>query len=125
MSAARTGQTVPVRRALLSAALALVLAGCGQATEPTKQAEELGSVAAEGALLAHDAADGASTGPFARVHSEVLGEDVHKLEPKLKQRALIRLADEISGALEELPDQPGAVAQRLDDAADRAEELAK
>jgi hypothetical protein len=125
MSAARTGQTVPVRRALLSAALALVLAGCGQATEPTKQAEELGSVAAEGALLAHDAADGASTGPFARVHSEVLGEDVHKLEPKLKQRALIRLADEISGALEELPDQPGAAGGGPDNTDKRTQKLPK
>lgn len=124
MSAARTGQTVSVRRALLLAALVL-LAGCGQPTDPKKQAEDLGSVAAEGALLAHDAADGASTGPFARVHSEVLSEDVQKLEPKLQQRALSRLADEISAALDELPDRPEAAARRLDDAADRADELAK
>jgi hypothetical protein len=125
MSAARTGQTVPVRRAVVFAALTLLLAGCGQSTEPKKQAEDLGSVAAEGALLAHDAADGSSTGPFTRVHSEVLREDVNKLEPKLKERALVRLADEISSALDELPDHPQVAARRLDDAADRAEELAK
>jgi hypothetical protein len=118
------GHNVPVRRTLLFAALALV-AGCGQPTQPKKQAEDLGSVAAEGALLAHDAADGSSTGPFTRVHSEVLREDVQKLEPKLKQRVLIRLADEIRSALDELPDEPDAAARRLDDAAARAEALAK
>jgi hypothetical protein len=124
MTAARTGQNVPVRRALLLAALVL-LTGCGQSTDPKKQAEDLGSVAAEGALLAHDAAAGDSTGPFTRVHSEVLREDVHKLEPKLKRRALSRLAEDISAALDELPDEPESAARRLDDAADRAEELAK
>ncbi|HKH30208.1 MAG TPA: hypothetical protein VKA45_04070 [Gaiellaceae bacterium] len=114
-----------MRLALVLVAVALLLAGCGESTDPKKQAEDLGSVAAEGALLAHDAADGASTGPFTRVHSEVLREDVHKLEAKLKQRPLVRLADEISSALDELPDQPDAAARRLDDAADRADELAQ
>jgi hypothetical protein len=114
-----------VRLALLLAAVVLLLVGCGESTDPKKQAEDLGSFAAEGALLAHDAADGASTGPFTRVHSEVLREDVHKLEPKLKRRRLVRLADEISSALDELPDQPDAAARRLDDASDRADELAK
>ena len=113
-----------MRRALLLAALVL-LTGCGQSTDPKKQAEDLGSVAAEGALLAHDAAAGDSTGAFTRVHSGVLGEDVYKLEPKLKQRALSRLAEDISSALDELPDEPELAARRLDDAADRADELAK
>jgi len=124
MTAARIGHNVPVRRALLLAALVLV-AGCGESTEPTKQAEDLGSVAAEGALLAHDAADGSSTGPFTRVHSDVLRKDVEKLEPKLKERPLVRLADEIASALDQLPDDAEAAGKRLDDAADRAEELAK
>jgi len=124
MTAARIGHNVPVRRALLLAALVLV-AGCGESTEPTKQAEDLGSVAAEGALLAHDADDGSSTGPFTRVHSDVLRKDVEKLEPKLKERPLVRLADEIASALDQLPDDPEAAGKRLDDAADRAEELAK
>src|SRR5215211_4738814 len=115
MRAARTGQTVPVRVALVLLALGLLVAGCGESTDPKKQAEDLGSFAAEGA----------STGPFTRVHSEVLREDVHELEPKLKQRRLVRLADEISSALDELPDQPDTAARRLDDAADRADELAK
>ena len=113
-----------MRRALLLAALVLV-AGCGESTEPTKQAEDLGSVAAEGALIAHDAADGSSTGPFTRVHSDVLRKDVEKLEPKLKERPLVRLADEIASALDQLPDDAEAAGKRLDDAADRAEELAK
>jgi hypothetical protein len=124
MTAARIGHNVSVRRALLLAALVLV-AGCGQSTQPKKQAEDLGSVAAEGALLAHDAADGSSTGPFTRVHSDVLHKDVEKLEPKLKERPLVRLAAEISSALDQLPDDPDAAGKRLDDAADRAEELAK
>jgi hypothetical protein len=124
MTAARIGHNVSVRRALLLAALVLV-AGCGQSTQPKKQAEDLGSVAAEGALLAHDAADGSSTGPFTRVHSDVLQKDVEKLEPKLKERPLVRLAAEISSALDQLPDDPDAAGKRLDDAADRAEELAK
>ena len=124
MTAARIGNNVPVRRALLLAALVLV-AGCGESTEPTKQAEDLGSVAAEGALLAHDADDGSSTGPFTRVHSDVLRKDVEKLEPKLKEPPLVRLADEIASALDQLPDDPEAAGKRLDDAADRAEELAK
>jgi hypothetical protein len=112
-----------VRRALALAAVAL-LVGCGQSTDPKQQAEELGSVAAEGALLAHDAADGDSTGPFARVHSEVLREDVEKLGPELTEPALASLAGEISAALDQLPDDPETAAPRLDAAADRAEELA-
>ena len=106
------------------AAVAL-LAGCGQATDPKKQAEDLGSIAAEGSLLAHDAADGSSTGPFTRVHSEVLRKDVEKLEPTLEGRALAQLAEEIGSALDELSDAPEAAGERLDDAADRAEELAR
>jgi hypothetical protein len=125
MTAARTGQNVPVRRALVFAALLVLLAGCGQSTNPKKQAEDLGSVAAEGALLAHATAKGDSTGPFTRVHSEVLGEDVDKLEPKLERQTLKRLARDIASALETLPDHPAAAARRLDNAADRADALAK
>jgi hypothetical protein len=124
MTAARIGHNVPVRRTLLLAALVLV-AGCGQSTEPKQQAEDLGSVAVEGALLADDAVDGSSTDPFTRVHSDVLRKDVEKLEPKLKERPLVRLADEIASALDLLPDDPEAAGKRLDAAADRAEKLAK
>jgi hypothetical protein len=114
-----------MRRALLFAALLVLLAGCGHSTDPQKQAEDLRSVAAEGALLAHATAKGDSAGPFTRVHSEVLTEDVHKLEPKLEPLALTRLARDIAFALETLPDHPAAAARRLDDAADRADALAK
>jgi hypothetical protein len=124
MTAARTGHNLSVRRALLFCALVLVT-GCGQSTDPREQAEDLGSIAAEGALLAHDAADGSSTGPFTRVHSTVLRKDVEKLEPQLEGRALTQLAEEIGSALDELPDAPEAAGERLDDAADRAEELAR
>jgi hypothetical protein len=113
-----------VRRVLVLAAL-ILLAGCGQTTNPSKQAEELGSFAAEGALLAHDAADGRSLAPFTRVHARVLREDVEKLEPHLRDRELTRLADEIASALGELPERPGAAARQLDDASERAEELAR
>jgi hypothetical protein len=113
-----------MRRALLLVLLALV-AGCGQPTDPKKQAEDLGSVAAEGALLAHDAADDSSLGPFTRVHSEVLRKDVEKLEPKLKKPELEQLAEQITSALDSLPDHPDAAGRRLGDAAERAEKLAK
>lgn len=113
-----------MRRALVFALLALC-AGCGQPSEPKQQAEDLGSLAAEGALLAHAAADDSSSGPFTRVHSEVLRKDVEKLEPSLKGRELAELAVEIAAALDELPDEPGEAARRLDTAADRAEELAR
>ena len=91
MTTARTGTTLSVRRVLPLLA-ALLLAGCGQPTEPSKQAEELGSMASEGALLAHDAAVGSSTGPFTRVHSQALRTKLDQLEPYLKDEQLARLA---------------------------------
>jgi hypothetical protein len=74
------------------------LTGCGQTRDPSEQADDLRSFAAEGALLAHDAADGSSLGPFTRVHARVLREDVEKLEPHLERGKLRRLADEIAAA---------------------------
>jgi hypothetical protein len=51
-------------------ALVVVAAGCGGSSSPAKQAEELQSLAAEGALLAHDAAEGDTTGPLTRAWVE-------------------------------------------------------
>jgi hypothetical protein len=124
MTTARMGTTLSVRKALLLIA-ALLLAGCGQPTEPSKQAEALGSMAAEGALLAHDAAGGSSTGPFTRVHSEALRTKLDQLEPYLEDSQLARLAADIGEALDGLPDQPGRAERQLDAASDKAEELAR
>jgi hypothetical protein len=124
MTTARTGTTLSVRR-VLAAAAALLLAGCGQPTEPSKQAEDLGSIAAEGALLAHGAAHGSSTGPFTRVHSEALRKALAQLEPNLKEARLARIAADIGEALDGLPDQPARAERQLDTAAEKAEELAR
>jgi hypothetical protein len=104
-----------------------------------KEAESVQSVAAEGALLAHDAADGRTTTPFASVHSSVLAESADKVaqklesadvEPGLKQdRArVVRLATRIEEELDQLDPNDRAAAQRIADeleqAAKAAEELA-
>ena len=57
--------------AAAAVAVALVLTAC-QPTEVPKQAEEVASVAAEGALLAHGAAEGTTTDTFAREHAKAL-----------------------------------------------------
>jgi hypothetical protein len=133
-------------RAVLFAALALVLVACGggKLTQKTlqKEVESIGSAAAEGGLLAHDTADGRSTHAFTAVHSQVLAEQARKVEQKLasaevspgleaKRRQAGRLAAQVQSELERLHDHPAdrelarAVANRLDEAAKAAEELAK
>jgi hypothetical protein len=104
-----------------------------------KETESIQSVSAEGALLAHDAADGRTTTPFASVHSGVLAESADKVaqklesadvEPGLEQdRArVVRLATRIEEELDQLDPNDRAAAQRIADeleqAAKAAEELA-
>ena len=60
-----------VRRALLLAAALLLISGCGVPQQLSKQAEEVHSVAAEGALLAHEASEG-SLDTFTREHAKAL-----------------------------------------------------
>jgi hypothetical protein len=69
----------PARLAVGLAGVVLVLAGCGQPSARVEQEEALRAVAAEGMLLARDAAHGSSTGLFTRVHAEELREQAEAL----------------------------------------------
>ncbi len=106
-------------------AVVLVVAGCGAPSEPSKQAEELHSIAAEGALLAHGAGEAESTGPFTREHAKALRGLISKLRPKLRDDRLAELAAAIDGGLATLATggDPGPVEARLDRAAAEAETL--
>ena len=117
-----------VRRYACLLAILGLAAGCGSSS-PQKQAEELGSVAAEGALIAHDASEGDTTDAFTRVHSRALREQADSIERQAADARLARLGRRIAGALDRLADDPGdqdaaALIQReLERAADEAGEL--
>jgi hypothetical protein len=120
-----------VRRiALLAAALSL-LAGCGEPTSAKKQAEDLGSIAVEGALVAHDASEGSTTHIFTRVHSRALRKLTDKLESRAANDRISQLASRIGRDLDRLADDPGDrqsaadVQRQLERAADDAGELEK
>jgi carboxypeptidase C (cathepsin A) len=106
----------------------LLLAGCGS-TSPKKQAEDLGSIAAEGALVAHDASEGSTTHVFTRVHSRALREKANSIDRQAADPRLERLAGRIADALERLADDPddrgGAarIQRQLEQAADDAGKL--
>ena len=135
-------------RRLAPFAIAVSLAaGCGGGGTLShdslrKEAESIQSVAAEGALLAHDSADGRTTTPFVSVHSEVLAESAGKVAQKLESAAVEpgleqdraraeRLATRIEEELDQLDEHPDdqvearRVADELDQAAKAAEELAR
>jgi hypothetical protein len=111
--------------------LTVVVVGCGVPSEPAKQAEDIGSIAAEGALLAHDAAEGSTTSAFTRVHAEALKKNLRPLAGKVAMPALGRLVADVDDALTELAADPGnqasaaRVERRLEQAASEAEELAR
>ena len=119
-----------MRRAALLL-LALALAGCGQPTEPTKQAETLGSISTEGRLVADGVVSGRTTEPFVRVHSAALAEQARSLEEVAATPRLRSLAGRVSGELEDLSDHAddkrlaSRVASRLERAGRAAEELAR
>jgi hypothetical protein len=111
-------------------ALAL-LAGCGVPSDPKKQAEDLSSIAAEGALLAHDAGAGDTTTPFTRVHSRALGKKLDPLRDAITEARLARIAAEVGRLLDALESDPtdraGAarVERKLDQAAEAASRIEK
>jgi small-conductance mechanosensitive channel len=137
-----------VRRLAPFAIAVSLAAGCGGGggtlshDSLRKEAESIQSVAAEGALLAHDSADGRTTTPFVSVHSEVLAESAGKVAQKLESAAVEpgleqdraraeRLATRIEEELDQLDEHPDdqaearRVADELDQAAKAAEELAR
>jgi hypothetical protein len=90
------------------AALGLVclVTGCAP-DQPAKQAEEIGSIAAEGALLAHGAAEGSSTKIFVREHAEALDRRLGKTRSVVDDRRLESLAASVSEELVRLAEEPG------------------
>jgi hypothetical protein len=117
-------------RLALALVAVVLLAGCGVPQEVSKQAEEVHSVAAEGALVAHDAGEGSTTAPFTRVHSEALRKLLGELEPAIENPRLSRIAQTVDRSLAQLADDPedraGArrLERALDEAAKAADELA-
>jgi hypothetical protein len=117
-----------VRASIALAALWLLASGCGVPQEPSKQADEIASVAAEGALLAHDTAEGDTTGPFRRVHARALRGQIEELRPAIEDRRLSALAATVSEQLRRLEDDAAAapaVETRLERAAEDADEVAR
>jgi hypothetical protein len=100
-----------VRRAL-ALGIAAVLAGCGAPEEPAKQADELHSIAAEGALLAHEAAEG-SYATFTSEHAAALRRLLAQLRPAIDDRELARRAADVDASLARLARAPGDEANAL------------
>jgi hypothetical protein len=92
---------------ILVLVLALLLAGCGRPTEPTKQAEALHSIAAEGLLVADGVVEQRTTRPFVRVHGEALAEQARSLEGVAASARLRSLAGRIAAQLERLAAHAG------------------
>jgi uncharacterized lipoprotein len=84
----------------------LVLAGCGVPQEPAKQAEEVHSIAAEGALLAHEASEG-SLDAFTSEHAKALRKMLTEVRAEIEIERLAGRAAEVDAALSRLADEPG------------------
>ena len=92
-------------------------------------AEEVHSVAAEGALLAHEASEG-SLDTFTREHAKALRKSLGQLQPAIQDQNLGQLAAKVSELLRALAERPGdrdfaaRVERALTRQADTADELA-
>jgi 5'-deoxynucleotidase YfbR-like HD superfamily hydrolase len=95
-----------VGRAAAVACLAAFLAACGTPSNVADQAAEVGSIAAEGALLAHDAAEGDTTDAFTRVHARALRRNVEELAEAIRDDRLAPLAQKVAAHLERLQSDP-------------------
>lgn len=134
------GRSTP---AVVVAAVLLALAGCGGrgpigAAALERQAESLRSGAAEGALLAEDAAAGRTTRTFQRLHSSELADAVAGVESALssseaepgldaERRRLVDVAGRVRNGLERLGgasgDEGRALARDLGAAAGESERI--
>ncbi len=100
------------------------------AAPPPKQAEDIGSIASEGALVAHDAAEGSTTDTFTRVHGRALRDLAQKVADAPKTQQIGRVAAVVASELDNLAAHPGdqgraqQVEQRLERAARTAGKLA-
>ena len=95
-----------MRRALVLAAALLLTSGCGVPQQLPKQAEEVHSVAAEGALLAHEASEG-SLDAFTREHARALRKRLGELQPAIRNPDLVQLAAKVNELLRALAEWPG------------------
>jgi hypothetical protein len=84
----------------------VLLAGCGVPHDPVEQADEVHSVAAEGALLAHEATEG-SHDAFTTEHARALRKLLGELRPAIEDPELARRADAVDEALARLGEEPG------------------
>ncbi len=127
----------------LALVLALLAAGCGSETRLdadalARQARTLRSIAAEGAMLAADAAGGKSTRIYTREHASSLHGRAAKVEARLsgaqagtalegRLRRLSALAVEVSGSLGRLGSASGpaqrGLGRRLELAAAESERI--
>lgn len=103
----------------------MLLVGCGSTA--SKQAEDLQSLAAEGAVLAHDAREGDEWKPYRQAHSNELAKKTLSLESAAKTQSLSTLARRIAWDLNRLVRadrrQAEVLERRLDDAAKQAGRL--
>jgi hypothetical protein len=116
---------------LLAAVSVFAVVGCGSPGTVEKQAEDVASIAAEGALLAHDASEGDTAETFTRVHARELAKQADTLRPAIRDTRLEDVVRSVGRELRALADEPGnetaaaLLERRLDDAAKRAEEIGK
>jgi hypothetical protein len=101
---AACGDNGAMRGAL--AVAVVLLAGCGAPQDPAKQADEVHSVAAEGALLAHEASEN-SVDTFTSEHAQALRKLLGQVRPEIEDLELARRADAVDAALARLADHPG------------------
>jgi uncharacterized protein YceK len=117
-------------RLAIALCAACLLSGCGTPQELSKQAEGVHSVAAEGALLAHDAAEGDTTETFTSEHAKALRKLLRPVRDAIEDRRLAGVASDVDRTLGELEASPGdqglaaGAERKLDELAGSAEELA-
>ena len=92
---------------LFVVAIAVAALGACGGGGPAKQAEQLVSASAEGALLAQEAAEGDTLRAFTQLHARDLRELAAPLELSGATAELRRLARRIATALERLERNPG------------------
>ena len=86
--------------------LACLLVGCAP-SDAGKQAEAIGSIAAEGALLAQGAKEGSTTETYVREHAEALDRKLSETRSVVADGRLAALAAGVSDELARLAENPG------------------
>lgn len=145
MATPRRRKSLPPRPRVVGLAVVLVLlgGGCGSGAKLgahalSQQSKSLQSAAAEGALLAQDAASGRTTRVFTREHSSELSAAASKTESTLKAattepalegavRRLAVIAGQVGADLERLGsasrDEARALAHELEAAAEASRKI--